>query len=117
MKLIFRWKTEAMWTARVLLALLTTHLSPLASKAQSVESSISSMEMLVGEQVALTVTAHAQDTATVEFPQSLLLPSNIEVLQAVEEPAVNEGSGMVRRQCRYVLTCFEDTSTPCRPSR
>lgn len=105
----------AMWSVRVLLALVTSHLLPLASMAQSVESSISSMEMFVGEQVALTVTAHAQDTATVEFPQSLLLPSNIEVLQAIEEPAVDEGYGMVRRQCSYVLTCFEDTLYPLPP--
>jgi len=105
----------AMWSVRVLLALVTSHLVPLASMAQSVESSISSMEMFVGEQVALTVTAHAQDTATVEFPQSLLLPSTIEVLQAIEEPAVDEGYGMVRRQCSYVLTCFEDTLYPLPP--
>lgn len=84
-------------------------------QAQSVESSISSMEMLVGEQVELTVTAHAQDTAKVEFPRQLLLPSNMEVLQAIEEPAVDEGNGMKRYRCSYVLTCFEDTLYPLPP--
>ena len=83
--------------------------------AQSVESRISSMEMLVGEQVALTVTAHAKDTARVEFPASLLLPNGIEVLEAVEEPVVSEGNGMVRHRCNYVLTSFADTLYPLPP--
>ena len=84
-------------------------------QAQSVESSISSMEMPVGEQVELTVTAHAQDTAKVEFPHQLLLPANMEVLQANEEPAIDEGNGMKRYRCSYVLTCFEDTLYPIPP--
>ena len=80
-----RRKMKVMWMVKVLLALITLHSSPVTSKAQSVESSISSMEMLVGEQVELTVTAHAQDTAKVEFPHQLLLPSSIEVLQAIDD--------------------------------
>ncbi len=73
------------------------------------------MEMLVGEQVALTVTAHAPDTANVVFPNSLLLPTDIEVLEAVQEPAVSEGAGMTRHRCHYVLTCFRDTLYPLPP--
>ena len=83
--------------------------------AQSVESRISSMQMLVGEQVTLTVTAHAKDTARVEFPRALLLPNDIEVLEAIEEPAVSEGNGMMRHQCTYVLTSFADTVYPLPP--
>ena len=96
-------------------ALMLSCLQTTAVRAQSVESKISSMEMLVGEQVELTVTAHAKDTARVEFPTSLLMPTGIEVLEAVEEPAVSEGNGMVRRQCNYVLTSFADTLYPLPP--
>ena len=95
--------------------LVVALLLPARMAAQSVESRISSMEMLVGEQVSLTVTAHAKDTARVEFPTSLLLPQGIEVLEAVEEPAVSEGNGMVRHQCNYVLTSFADTLYPLPP--
>lgn len=85
-------------------------------KAQvRVESEISSMEMLVGEQVALTVTVHAPDTAAVVFPNHLLLPSDIEVLQAVQEPATPEQNGMSVHRCHYVLTCFRDTLYPLPP--
>jgi hypothetical protein len=71
--------------------------------------------MLVGEQVALTVTVHAPDTASVVFPNHLLLPSDIEVLQAVQEPAVPEREGMSIYRCYYVLTCFRDTLYPIPP--
>lgn len=83
--------------------------------AQRVESKISSMEMLVGEQVAITVTAHAKDTARVDFPRSLLVPNGIEVLEAIEEPPVEEGNGMVSRRCNYILTSFNDTLYPLPP--
>ena len=81
----------------------------------TVESSISSMEMLVGEQVAITVTAHCKDTATVVFPRSLLVPQGIEVLQAIEEEPTSEGNGMVNHRCSYVLTSFADTLYPLPP--
>jgi len=83
--------------------------------AQSVEASISSMEMLVGEQVAITVTAHAKDTAKVEFPRSLLMPQGIEVLEAIEADAEDEPGGMMRHECMYVLTSFADTLYPLPP--
>jgi hypothetical protein len=100
---------------KVLMALITCHASLITSTAQSVEAEISSMEMLVGEQVAVTVTAHAKDTARVDFPQKLLLPTDIEVLEAVEEPAVSEPDGMMRHRCSYVLTSFVDTLYPIPP--
>ena len=100
----------------VLLSSLVLSLLPqLRMEAQSVESRISSMEMLVGEQVSITVTAHAQDTARVEFPTSLLMPAGIEVLEAIEEPVVSEGNGMVTHRCNYVLTSFADTLYPLPP--
>lgn len=73
------------------------------------------MEMLVGEQVAVTVTAHASDTATVIFPDHLLLPNDVEVLEAVQEPPVSEGDGMSTYRCHYVLTSFRDTLYPLPP--
>ena len=103
------------WMA--VLALLALQCSFFAGRAlsQSVEASISSMEMLVGEQVAITVTAHAKDTAKVEFPRSLLMPQGIEVLEAIEAPAEDEPGGMMRHECMYVLTSFADTLYPLPP--
>ena len=104
-----RWMTVACWS----LLFCLCSVSP--AVAQRVESRISSVEMLVGEQVAVTVTAHAKDTAKVEFPRSLLVPQGIEVLQAIEEEPVDEGDGMVSRQCSYILTSFNDTIYPLPP--
>jgi hypothetical protein len=100
---------------RMLLTILSAAICHLAMMAQSVESSISSMEMKVGEQVALTITAHAKDTARVDFPASLLLPTDIEVLEAIQEPEVDEGGGMKRHSVSYVLTSFRDTLYPLPP--
>ena len=99
----------------IITLLIICHLSFSSAWAQRVESKISSMEMLVGEQVAITVTAHAKDTARVEFPRSLLIPNGIEVLEAIEEPPVDEGNGMVARRCNYILTSFADTLYPLPP--
>ena len=103
------------WVVKVLLALVAYHSSLITTMAQSVESKISSMEMLVGEQVAITVTAHAKDTARVDFPRALLMPSGIEVLEAIEEPAVEEPNGMMRHEVNYILTSFNDTVYPLPP--
>lgn len=104
-----RWRVASI----VLLAICCFVNNQLA--AQSVESRISSMEILVGEQVAVVVTAHAQDTAKVEFPRSLLVPDGIEILQAIEEAPIDEGNGMVARRCNYILTSFTDTVYPLPP--
>ncbi len=79
--------------------------------AQRVESKISSTEMLIGEQVAIKVTAHAKDTARVEFPQVLLLPTEVECIGSINEDDVDEGNGMKARSCSYVLTSFTDADT------
>ena len=92
-----------------------SHFLIFSALAQRVESKISSVEMLVGEQVAVTVTAHAKDTARVDFPRSLLVPEGIEVLEAIEEDPVSEGDGMVSRRCNYILTSFNDTLYPLPP--
>ena len=83
----------------------------LAADAQQVkvESSLSSMEMLVGEQVEMSVKVTAGKDATVEFPQEALLPTNIEVLGFVDSPDQEVDGDQVCRQRNYVLTSFDDT--------
>ncbi len=92
------------------LTLVTYHLSLITSPAQvKVESTISAMEMLVGQQVMLTVSAQADEGATVEFPNEALLPAGIEFMGAVEMPEQKADGGQVLYQRGYVLTSFEDT--------
>jgi hypothetical protein len=67
------------------------------------------MEMLVGQQVQLTVTAVADKDANVEFPQETLLPVGIEFMGAIEMPTEKADNGQMRYQRGYVLTSFEDT--------
>ena len=74
-----------------------------------VESELSSVEMLVGQQVQLTVSATADADANVEFPQEGQLPAGVEFLGAVDMPDENADGGMVRHQRGYVLTSFDDT--------
>ena len=74
-----------------------------------VESELSSVEMLVGQQVQLTVSATADADANVEFPQQGQLPAGVEFLGAVEMPDEKADDGMVRRMRGYVLTSFDDT--------
>ena len=103
------------WSVIMVFAFVFVLLPVCPARAQKVESQISSMEMLVGEQVAITVTAHAKDTAKVEFPRSLLVPNGIEVLQAIEVEPVSEGNGMTRHEVNYILTAFTDTVYPLPP--
>ena len=67
------------------------------------------MEMLVGQQVQLTVTATAGENAAVEFPQEATFPQGVEFLGAIDMPDVPADEGQVTRQRGYVLTSFEDT--------
>ena len=92
------------------ISLITYHLSLITALAQvKVESTISAMEMLVGQQGMLTVSATADEGATVTFPQEALLPAGIEFMGAVEMPEEKAGNGQVLYQRGYVLTSFEDT--------
>lgn len=96
--------------AIIFLSVITYHLSLIPSLAQvKVESTISAMEMLVGQQVMLTVSATADEGATVTFPQEAMLPAGVEFLGAVEMPEEKAGGGKVVYQRGYVLTSFEDT--------
>ena len=89
---------------------LISHLSFLPLSAQvKVESTISAVEMLVGQQVQVTVTATVDKGATVEFPNEALIPEGIEYRGAIEMPDEDVGGGQVRHQRGYVFTSFIDT--------
>ena len=91
-------------------AFLISHISFLHAGAQvKVESEISAMEMLVGQQVMVTVSATAGEGATVTFPQETMLPAGIEFIGAVEMPEEKAGAGQMLHRRGYVLTSFQDT--------
>jgi len=95
---------------RIINALLLLALAVPAVVAQvKVESSISAVEILIGQQVQLTVTATASKDAEVEFPKEAQLPAGIEFLGAIEMPTEKADDGMLRYQRGYVLTSFDDT--------
>ena len=95
---------------KVLIIFLVSYLSSLSSLAQvKVESSLSSVEMLVGQQVELSVSATTDENANVVFPKEALLPEGIEVLGFVEVPDEKVDGGQVRHRRNYVLTSFQDT--------
>ena len=95
---------------KVLIIFLVSYLSSLSSLAQvKVESSLSSVEMLVGQQVELSLSATTDENASVVFPKEALLPEGIEVLGFVEVPDEKVDGGQVRHRRNYVLTSFQDT--------
>ena len=94
---------------RIGYALLLLAVSLTAWAQVKVESRISSMEMLIGEQVAVTVTATAPADAVVTFPTETLLPDGIEFMGAIDVGDVKTEGGQVRREKQYVFTSFHDT--------
>ena len=82
-------------------------------KAQvTVEAVIDSIEMLIGEQVHVTVTATMKEGSKSEFPvfkpTQELIPG-IEVLNSTELGAKGKENGFVDRSVVYTLTSFDDT--------
>lgn len=94
---------------RLFITYLLAFVAIITSAQVKVESEISSVEMLVGQQVQLTVSATASEDAVVEFPQEATLPEGIEYLGTINLPDEAAADGMVKRQRGYVLTSFEDT--------
>ena len=94
---------------RIGLALLTLAAAVGGWAQVKVESRISSMEMLVGEQVAVSVTATAPADAVVTFPTETLLPDGIEFMGAIDIDDQKADDGQVRREKQYVFTSFHDT--------
>lgn len=78
----------------------------------SVEATISPIEILIGEQAKVTVTATMKEGATAVFPvfrpMDQLTPG-IEVLDSKEEGVRGKENGFVERSVTYTLTSFNDT--------
>lgn len=99
-----------METMRRIVYTLTCLAVAMAAWAQvKVESRISSMEMLVGEQVAVSVTATTPADAVVVFPTETLLPEGIEFMGAIDVDDQKADGGLVCHEKQYVFTSFHDT--------
>jgi len=98
---------------RLALVLIACHLSLGLAVAQvSVEASIDSIEILVGQQAHVTLKAVAPEAAKVEFPQfkpSEYVTPGVEVLQAKPAEDQQSDNGMVERSTVYTITSFDDT--------
>ena len=85
----------------------------LAAKAQvTVVAAIDSIEMLIGEQVHVTVTATMKEGAKVEFPvfkPMQQISPGVEVLKSNELGVKGKENGFVDRSVVYTLTSFDDT--------
>ena len=78
----------------------------------SVEAEIDSIQILVGEQAHVTLTATAKDNSKVEFPQfkpSQYITPGVEVLGCREQARQPKDNGFVSRSMVYTLTSFDDT--------
>ncbi|MBQ3745604.1 MAG: BatD family protein [Prevotella sp.] len=87
--------------------------SVLAASAQvSVEAVIDSIQIFVGQQVHVTLTATAKENAKVEFPQFKpmeYITPGVEVLDRQELEQQAQDNGFVSRSMVYTMTSFDDT--------
>ena len=95
------------------LLLIILSVGTLVASAQvTVEAAIDSIEILIGEQVHVTVTATMKEGSKVEFPvfkpMQQLIPG-VEVLKSTELGTKGKDGGFVDRQVVYTLTSFDDT--------
>ena len=93
--------------------LITLIASVLRLSAQvQVEASIDSIQIFVGEQVHVTLSATAKEQSKVEFPQfkpTEYITPGVEVLGAEELETKEQDNGFVTRQMVYTMTSFDDT--------
>lgn len=78
----------------------------------SVEAMIDSIQILVGQQAHITLTAVAKENSKVEFPQfkpTQMITPGVEVLGSQELESQQEDNGFVTRATVYTLTSFDDT--------
>ena len=95
----------------VFLIVLITSVLQLSAQVQ-VEASIDSIQIFVGEQVHVTLSATAKEQSKVEFPQfkpTEYITPGIEVLGAEELESKEQDNGFVTRQMVYTMTSFDDT--------
>ena len=87
--------------------------SALSASAQvSVEAVIDSIQIFVGQQVHVTLTATAKENAKVEFPQFKpmeYITPGVEVLNRQELEQQPQDNGFVSRSMVYTMTSFDDT--------
>ena len=93
--------------------LIVAAVMTVSAQAQvTVEAVIDSIEMLIGEQVHVTVTATMKEGAKSEFPvfkpTQELIPG-VEVLNSTELGAKGKENGFIDRSVVYTLTSFDDT--------
>jgi hypothetical protein len=73
---------------------------------------IDSIQILVGQQAHVTLTAVAKENSKVEFPQfkpTQMITPGVEVLGSQELESQQEDNGFVTRATVYTLTSFDDT--------
>ena len=87
-------------------------LTAVAKNNVSVEARIDPIEILVGQQVKVTVTAMMEEGAQAEFPifrpQQQITPG-VEVLSSTGQQVHTVDNGYVERSVDYILTSFDDT--------
>lgn len=87
--------------------------SSLRMSAQvSVEAVIDSIQIFVGQQAHVTLTANAKENAKIEFPQfkpTEYITPGVEVLACRELEKKEQDNGFVARSVVYTLTSFDDT--------
>ena len=87
--------------------------SVLAASAQvSVEAVIDSIQIFVGQQAHVTLTATAKENAKMEFPQfkpTEYITPGVEVLDRQELEQQPQDNGFVSRSMVYTMTSFDDT--------
>ena len=97
---------------RLSLCIILT-VSVLAASAQvSVEAVIDSIQIFVGQQAHVTLTAIAKENAKVEFPQfkpTEYITPGVEVLDRQELEQQPQDNGFVSRSMVYTMTSFDDT--------
>ena len=88
-------------------------MSVLAMSAQvSVEAEIDSIQIFVGQQAHVTLSATAKENAKVEFPQfkpTQYVTPGVEVLDYKELEKKEQDNGFVTRRVVYTMTSFDDT--------
>jgi succinate dehydrogenase hydrophobic anchor subunit len=83
-----------------------------ASAQVSVEAVIDSIQIFVGQQAHVTLTATAKENAKVEFPQfksTEYITPGVEVLDRKELEQQPQDNGFVSRSMVYTMTSFDDT--------
>ena len=84
----------------------------MAAQEPTIEARIDSMQMLIGEQVHLTLSVAVKDGQQVVFPffqRTQMLTPGVEVLEMTEVDTTHIDNDMMRLSCTYTLTSFEDT--------